>query len=119
MSDLKSPKREFNPRSHAMIYLLAMVYLAWLIVQMVKDYLAGGPDAPSFSLLIGGVALLGGGCILLGVLARKMSATAPKEEDRDAVRECGGEAEAGETENVSDVKKADSAKIIGGEGKKF
>lgn len=118
MSDLKSPKREFNPRSHAMIYLLAMVYLAWLIVQMVKDYLAGGPDAPSFSLLLGGIALLGGGCILLGVLARKMLVTAPKEEDRD-VRESDGEAEAGETEAVSDVKKADSAKVIGGEGKKF
>ena len=41
MSDQKPPKREFNPRSHAMIYLMAIVYLAYLIFQMVKGYLAG------------------------------------------------------------------------------
>ncbi len=81
MSDLKQPKREFNPRSHAMIYLMAIVYLVYLIFQMVKGYLEGGPDAPSFPLLIGGVAVLGGGCVLLGVLAWKMSALAAKERD--------------------------------------
>lgn len=82
MSGAKPPKREFNPRSHAMIYLLAVVYLIYLIVQMVKEYLAGGPDAPSVPLLIGGVALLGGGCIFLGVLAHKMSSMSPKGEER-------------------------------------
>ena len=81
MSGAKPPKREFNPRSHAMIYLLAVIYLIYLIVQMVKEYLAGGPDAPSVPLLIGGVAVLGGGCVLLGVLAWKMSALAAKERD--------------------------------------
>lgn len=82
MSDSKPPKREFNPRSHAMIYLMAIVYLVYLIFQIVKGYLSGGPDAPSFTMLIGGVALLGGGCILLGILAWKMSAMAPKEEEK-------------------------------------
>lgn len=81
MSDSKPPKHEFNPRSHGMIYLLAMAYLAYLIFQMVKGYLSGGPDAPSVPLLICGVAVLGGGCILLGILARKMSVLARKEEE--------------------------------------
>ena len=72
MSKEKPPKREFNPRSHGAVYLLAVVYLCYLIFQMVKRYLAGGPDAPSVSLLVGGIALLGGGCVILGILARKM-----------------------------------------------
>lgn len=96
MSDPKPPKRDFNPRSHAMIYLMAIVYLVYLIFQMVKGYLSGGPDAPSFTMLIGGAALLGGGCILLGILAWKMSAMAPKEEEKAD----SGSAE--EKENVCD-----------------
>ena len=78
MSGSKPPKHEFNPRAHAMVYMLAMVYLAYLIFQMVQGYLAGGSDAPSFPLLIGGAAVLGGGCVFLGVLARKMSVMAGK-----------------------------------------
>jgi len=101
MSDQKPPKREFNPRSHAMIYLMAIVYLAYLIFQMVKGYLAGGPDAPSFALLAGGVALLGGGCILLGILAWKMSAMAPKEEDQADGSEQAGEDRSGNEEKES------------------
>ena len=101
MSDQKPPKREFNPRSHAMIYLMAIVYLAYLIFQMVKGYLAGGPDAPSFALLAGGVALLGGGCILLGILAWKMSAMAPKEEDQADGSERAGEDRSGNEEKES------------------
>ena len=89
MSDQKPPKREFNPRSHAMIYLMAIVYLAYLIFQMVKGYLAGG------------VALLGGGCILLGILAWKMSAMAPKEEDQADGSEQAGEDRSGNEEKES------------------
>ena len=98
MSGSKPPKHEFNPRAHAMVYMLAMVYLAYLIFQMVQGYLAGGSDAPSFPLLIGGAAVLGGVCVFLGVLARKMSVMASKQEESTDSRESAGREEGQETE---------------------
>lgn len=64
----KSPR---NPSNVIAFRLLAVGYVAYLCVQMVKTYTAGGPDAPSLPLLIGGLALLGGGAIFLGVLSYK------------------------------------------------
>lgn len=60
-----------NPSNVAMFRLLAVAYVAYLCVQMVKTYTAGGPDAPSLPLLIGGVVLLGGGAVFLAILAYK------------------------------------------------
>lgn len=60
-----------NPNNAVMFRLLAIAYVGYLCIQMVKTYTQGGPDAPSLGLLIAGVAVLGGGAVLLAVLSYK------------------------------------------------
>lgn len=49
--------------------LLAVGLLLYWLFQLVQGYLAGGEDAPSKTLLIIGIVILGGGAILVGVLS--------------------------------------------------
>lgn len=58
-----------NPSNVAMFRLLAVAYVGYLCIQMIKTYTAGGPDAPSLPMLIGGLVLLGGGAIFLAVIS--------------------------------------------------
>lgn len=64
----KTPR---NPSNVAMFRVLAVGYVAYLCIQMVKTYTAGGPDAPSLPMLIGGLVLLGGGALFLAILTYK------------------------------------------------
>lgn len=60
-----------NPNSIATFRVIAIGYIAYMCINMVKLYMEGGPDAPSLTALIAGVALLGGGCIFLAVISYK------------------------------------------------
>ena len=60
-----------NPSNVVMFRLLAVGYVGYLCIQMVKLYIEGGPDAPSLPLLIGGIALLGGGAAFLAYITYK------------------------------------------------
>lgn len=60
-----------NPSNQVMFRVLAIGYVGYLCIQMIKTYIAGGPDAPSLGLLIGGVGILAGGGILLAYLTYK------------------------------------------------
>jgi len=58
-----------NPSNTVAFRLLAVGYIAYLAVNIVKLYLEGGPEAPSLAAMILGVVLLGGGAVFLAVLA--------------------------------------------------
>ena len=60
-----------NPSNVVMFRVLAIGYVGYLCIQMIQTYTKGGADAPSLPLLIGGVALLGGGALLLAILTYK------------------------------------------------
>ena len=60
-----------NPSNVVAFRVLAVGYVGYLCIQIVKSYLAGGPDAPSLPLLIGGIAILGGGAIFMAFLTYK------------------------------------------------
>ncbi len=60
-----------NPSNVVMFRVLAIGYVAYLCIQMVKTYTEGGPDAPSLPLLIGGLVVLGGGALFLAFLTYK------------------------------------------------
>ena len=47
-----------------------LVVLYWMM-QTVVAYFKGGPDAPSLGLLIVSIVVLGGGAVLVGVMAWK------------------------------------------------
>ena len=60
-----------NPNNMIMFRLLAVFYVGYLCIQMIKTYTAGGPDAPSLGMLVGGIAILGGGAVFLAILSYK------------------------------------------------
>ncbi len=88
----RRPKREFRPQAHAALYLIALLYVAYLLFQMVMGAVRGGPDAPASWQLALGVAVLGGGAALLGVLTWHMLRLPPK----DAQNAPGPDSSAGE-----------------------
>ena len=58
-----------NPSNVIMFRVLAVGYVVYLCVEMIKTYTAGGADAPSLPMLIGGLVLLGGGALFLAILS--------------------------------------------------
>lgn len=60
-----------NPNNLITFRLIAMGYVIYLCANMVKLYLAGGPDAPSLTTLILGLVVLGGGALFLAFLSYK------------------------------------------------
>ena len=71
-SESKSENRTpCNPNNLVMFRVLAIGYLFYLCVSIVKLYLASGPDAPSLTALVLGVVFLGGGAVFLGILSYK------------------------------------------------
>ena len=68
-----------NPSNTVMFRVLAIGYVAYLCIQMIKTYTEGGPDAPSLPVLIAGVAVLGGGALFLAWLSyREWKIAKPK-----------------------------------------
>ena len=67
-SENRTPR---NPNNLVMFRVLAIGYLFYLCVSIVKLYLASGPDAPSLTALVLGVVFLGGGAVFLGILSYK------------------------------------------------
>ena len=60
-----------NPSNVIAFRLLAVGYIAYLCVNIVKLYMEGGPDAPSLTGLILGIIVLGGGAAFLAILSYK------------------------------------------------
>ena len=60
-----------NPNNTVAFRLLAIGYIAYLCVNIIKLYIAGGSDAPSVTALVLGVLVLGGGAAFLGLLTYK------------------------------------------------
>lgn len=60
-----------NPNNTVAFRLLAVGYITYLCINIVKLYIAGGPDAPSLTALVLGIAVLGGGAAFLAVLTYK------------------------------------------------
>lgn len=60
-----------NPSNVVAFRILAIGYLTYLCVDLIKLYNAGVPDAPSLPLLIGGLVVLGGGALFLGIISYK------------------------------------------------
>lgn len=64
----KTPR---NPSNVAMFRVIAIGYVAYLCINMVKLYLEGGPDSPSLTTLIIGLVVLGGGVAFMGFVSYK------------------------------------------------
>lgn len=49
--------------------LMAVALVLYWLYDIVRSYLAGGPDAPSTTLLILAIILMGGGSVFLAVIS--------------------------------------------------
>ena len=66
--DQQSNQPPRNPSNTIAFRLLAIGYVTYLCINIVKLYMAGGPDAPSITGLVLGLTVLGGGAAFLAVL---------------------------------------------------
>ena len=60
-----------NPSNVATFRLIAVFYVGYLCINMIKLYTEGGPDAPSLTTLLIGLIVLGGGAAFLAYLTYK------------------------------------------------
>ena len=101
-----------NPSNVIMFRVLAVGYVAYLCIEMIKTYTAGGPDAPSLPMLIGGLVLLGGGALFLAVLSYKESKAGKAKYDA-YMAELRAEAEAKRAaEEAADEEEADAEEAL-------
>lgn len=63
----KKEEQPVNPNFMLMIRVLAVGYLGYCLLELIKLYRAGGADAPSLPLLIGAIVVLGGGAVWIAV----------------------------------------------------
>ena len=98
----RRPKREFRPGSHATIYLVALLYLCYLLAQLVQNFLQGGENAPELTVFIVGVVLLGCGIAALGLMAWRITHLPPRE--NEAAKDAGVE-EAIQEETLPETEK--------------
>lgn len=68
-----------DPKFRSGIYGMAALYLAYLFYQIARPYLTGDPYGPTRNQFLLGTVILGGGAVVLGILAWKM-ARAPRTE---------------------------------------
>ena len=58
-----------NPNNTVAFRVLAIGYILYMCVNIVKLYMEGGPEAPTLTALILGVGLLGGGALFLAIIS--------------------------------------------------
>jgi len=84
MSKLKPPRGPVNPRVRGNLYGLAALYLVYLLYQVAKPYLTRDPYGPTAAQFYLGLAVLGGGAVILGFLSWKMyKAPLPEEPEKE------------------------------------
>ena len=79
-------ERPVNPNSMMTIRMAAVVYLLYLVYDMIQSYFNGGEDAPSLGLLLVTAVLLGGGAIWIAVVSYKQW-NRMKQEQQEAYEE--------------------------------
>ena len=67
----QGPQNPGNPTTMIMFRLLAIGYVIWILKDLVQAYIAGGEEAPSLPLLLGSIAVLGAGCVIVGIMSFK------------------------------------------------
>ena len=67
----QTPQNPGNPTTMLLFRVLAIGYVLWMLKGLVEAYVAGGPDAPSLGMLLGAIAVLGGGCVFIGIMTYK------------------------------------------------
>ena len=65
----QGPQNPGNPTTMILFRVLAIGYVIWILKDLVQAYIAGGEEAPSLPMLLGAIAVLGAGCVIVGVMS--------------------------------------------------
>ena len=71
MSQKKSEPSRRNPNNVLTIRIMGVLFVLYMLAQIVQGYIAGGEDAPSLGLLLLAIVVLGGGAVFIGILGWK------------------------------------------------
>lgn len=71
MSEQEKPKVK-NPPAMLLMHGIVIAIVVYMFWQILQNYLAGGPDAPSLTTLIISAVVLLGGSVYVGYLAVKL-----------------------------------------------
>lgn len=61
-----------NPVGMVTLHIVVICYAVYLFYTILRDYLAGGENAPTLTTLIIGAVLLLGGAVLVGVMSYRL-----------------------------------------------
>lgn len=64
--EVQEQKAPGNPTTMILFRALAVGYVLWMLKDVIKAYIAGGPEAPSTLLVVVATVVLGAGCIWIG-----------------------------------------------------
>ena len=70
-SNTEEKRTPRNPNNVVTFRVLAIGYIGYMCINIIKLYNEGGPDAPSLTALLLSVILLGGGALFLALLTYK------------------------------------------------
>ncbi|MGN0979154.1 MAG: hypothetical protein ACI4PT_02380 [Candidatus Avoscillospira sp.] len=76
-------RRARNPNGVMGFRMAAIFVVLYMLYQVVRDYIKGGPDAPSVFLLILAIVVLGGGSIGLAITSYKLWKDETKKEPEE------------------------------------
>ena len=70
-SNTEEKRTPRNPNNIVTFRVLAIGYIGYMCINIIKLYNEGGPEAPSLTALLLSVILLGGGALFLALLTYK------------------------------------------------
>ena len=79
----KEQPRVKNPTGMLTMHGLVIAIVVYMFWQILKNYLAGGPDAPSLALVIGAGVVLLGGCVVIGYMAIRLYRQSKRQAEED------------------------------------
>lgn len=83
-----------NPIAMVTLHIVVICYAVYLFYTVLRDYLAGGENAPTLTTLIVGAVLLLGGAVLVGVMSYRLYQQTKQEKAAEAAAEVPEEATA-------------------------
>lgn len=76
-------KNTADPKQALIFRLIASGLVLYWLLQIVRDYMAGGPEAPSTLLLVIACVFMGGGAVLIALLSIRTWKKAKEEQKNE------------------------------------